>query len=46
MSNTKKFILDCKPYDLDIGEKDLLFRENLMDELIHHYNNTPSLKTK
>ena len=44
MSNTKKFILDCKPYDLDIGEKDLLFRENLMDELIHHYNNNKLYK--
>jgi hypothetical protein len=39
MRDTKKFILDCKPYDLDKDEKDSLFKENLIDELIHHFNN-------
>ena len=44
MSKTKKFILDCKPYDLNKEEKDSLFRENLIDELIHHYKNNKLYK--
>ncbi len=44
MSKIKKFILDCKPYDLNKEEKDSLFRENLIDELIHHYKNNKLYK--
>ena len=32
-------VLDAKPYELNVQEKKVLFRQNLLDELIHHYNN-------
>lgn len=39
MNNSKKHVLESNPYDFVGEEKDLLFRENLLEELIHHYSN-------
>ena len=44
MNNNKKHILECNPYDFIGEEKDLLFRENLLEELIHHYINNSLYK--
>ncbi len=39
MNKNIKHVLDSEPYSLNMHEKDSLFLNNLMDELIHHYKN-------
>ena len=39
-----KTVLDYQPFELKQSEKELLFMENLLEELVHHYENNTMYK--